>query len=152
MRTLAERGDHRHMSFRALALYAQRIGHVVPSPSTGYRMAKKLTWRRPRRRLHPAKPKIAIRASTPGELLHVDVTIIRVRDGTGAYLHAAIEGQTPDEMDFGGGDAVVVELDAARIKARAQRIETNRNSVCGVCTSDISSPALPLQRPRSRMS
>jgi len=274
MRTLAESGDHRHMSLRALALHAQRIGKVVASPSTWYRMARRLAWRRPRRRLYPAKPKIGIRASAPGELLHVDVTIIRLLDGTRAYLHAAIdnysrrivswsledrlgsggtcrllreaafqlrgrsrrtavvtdagcenvnadvddlledeglrhtlaqvditfsnsmieafwrslkhswlylhslesieslrrlvdfyvrqhnevmphaafEGQTPNEMYFGRGDAVVVKLAGKRISARDQRIEANRVAQCGVCNSDISSPALQLQRPRSRIS
>ena len=32
--------------------------------------------------------KIGIRAKAPGELLHLDVTIIRPLDGTRAYLHA----------------------------------------------------------------
>jgi putative transposase len=91
MRTLAESGEHRHMSLRALALHAQRIGKVVASPSTWYRFARKLAWARPRRRLYPAKPKIGIRASAPGKLLHLDVTIIRLFDGTRAYLHAAID-------------------------------------------------------------
>ena len=66
--------------------------------------------------------------------------------------HAAYEGQTPDEMDFGRGDAVVVELAATRIKPRDPRIELNRVAQCGVCSSDISSPAWQLQRLRSRMS
>jgi hypothetical protein len=74
MRALAESAEHRHMSLRALALHAQRIGRVVASPWTWYRVARKLAWRRPRRRLYPAKPKIGIRASGPGELLHVDIT------------------------------------------------------------------------------
>jgi transposase InsO family protein len=91
MRTLAESVDHRHMSLRALALHAQRIEKVFASPSTWYRVARKLDWRRPRSRLYPAKPKIGIRASAPGELLHLDVTIIRLLDGTRAYLHAAID-------------------------------------------------------------
>jgi hypothetical protein len=34
MRKLAERADHRHMSLRALALHAQRIGKAVASQST----------------------------------------------------------------------------------------------------------------------
>ena len=74
MRALAESAEHRHMSLRALTLHAQRIGRVVASPSTWYRVARKLAWRRPRRRLYPAKPKVGIRASGPGELLHVDIT------------------------------------------------------------------------------
>ncbi len=274
MRTLAESGEHRPMSLRALALHAQRIGEVVASPSTWYRFARKLAWGRPRRRLYPAKPKIGIRASAPGELLHLDVTIIRLFDGTRAYLHAAIdnysrrilswsledrlgsggtcrllhdaagqlrsgsrrtavitdagcenvnsdvdglledaglrrtlaqvdvtfsnsmieafwrslkhswlylhslesveslrrlvdfyvrqhnevmphaafEGQTPDEMYFGIGDTVVAQLYATRMRARAERIRANRAAVCGVCSSDLGSAALQLQRPRSRIS
>jgi transposase InsO family protein len=91
MRTLAESSDHRHMSLRALALHAQRIGEVFASASTWYRLARKLAWGRPRRRLYPAKPKVGVRASAPGELLHLDVTIIRLLDGTRAYAHAAID-------------------------------------------------------------
>jgi len=46
MRALAESSEHRHMSLRALALHAQRIGEVFVSPSTWYRMARKLAWGR----------------------------------------------------------------------------------------------------------
>ena len=270
MGALARSGEHRHMSLRALALHAQRIGKVVASSSTWYRMARRFAWVRPRRRLYPAKPKIGIRANAPGELLHLDVTIIRLLDGTRAYLHAAIDnysrrilswnledrlggggtcrllreaahqlsdrslgttvvvdsgcenvnsdvdslledeglnrtlaqvditfsnsmieafsrslkhswlylhsldsieslrrlvdfyvqqhnevmphaafdGQTPDEVYFDRGDAVAVKLAAARIKAREERIKTNRAATCGVCRSDLSSAALLLQRAR----
>jgi len=79
------------MSLRALALYAQRIGKVLASPSTWYRLVKNAGWRRPRNRFNPVKPKIGIRAEDPGKLLHLDVTIIRLLDGTRAYLHAVID-------------------------------------------------------------
>ena len=61
------------------------------SPSTWYRLVRTAGWRRPRIRVYPAKPKIGIRAKAPGELLHLDVTIIRLLDGTRAYLHAVID-------------------------------------------------------------
>jgi len=88
---MVESNDHRHMSLRALALHAQRIGKVIASPSTWYRLARTPGWRRPRIRIYPAKPRIGIRAKAPGELLHLDVTIIRLLDGTRAYLHAVID-------------------------------------------------------------
>ncbi len=91
MQEMVESDDHRHMSLRALALYAQRIGKVIASPSTWYRLVRKAGWRRPRNRVYPAKPKIGIRARAPGELLHLDVTIIKLIDGTRAYLHAVID-------------------------------------------------------------
>jgi hypothetical protein len=88
---MVESNDHRHMSLRALALHAQRIGRVLASSSTWYRLVRTAGWRRPRNRVYPAKPKVGIRAKTPGELLHLDVTIIRLLDGTRAYLHAVID-------------------------------------------------------------
>jgi putative transposase len=75
-----------------------------------------------------------------------------VRQHNEVMPHAAFEGQTPDEMFFGTGDTVIAELYAARVRAREERIRANRAAVCGVCSSDLSSAALQLQRPRSRMS
>ncbi len=240
----------------------------------GPRLVREAGWRRPRKRLYPSKPKIGIRACAPGELLHLDVTIIRLLDGTRAYLHAVIdnysrrilswtledrlgsggtcrilreaaiqlrdrfeettvvadsgtenvngevdellkdealtrvlaqvevtfsnsmieafwrslkhswiylhnldnftalgrligfyveahntvmphsafEGQTPDEMFFGTGDSVPSELAVARDSARNERIKGNRAAGCAVCIPGMNSKALPLQRPRSRMS
>jgi len=88
---MVEGDDDRHMSLRALALHAQRIGKVLASPSTWYRLVRTKGWRRPRKRVYPAKPKVGIRAKAPGELLHLDVTIIRLLDGTRAYLHGVID-------------------------------------------------------------
>ena len=268
MRKMVESGDQRHMSLRGLALHAQRIGEVFASPSTWYSLAKKSGWRRPRNRVYPAKPKIGIRARAPGERLHLDVTIIKLLDGSRAYLHAiidnysrrilswtledrlgsgatcrvlrevarqvvaisedstvvvdsgsenvnrevdnllesvdltrvlaqvevtfsnsmieafwrslkhawiylhpldsmtslrrliefyvdahnqviphsAFEGQTPDEMYFGTGDAVIEELVVLRRAAREERMKANRLARCGVCVGEPDSRALHVQR------
>ncbi|MBW2362441.1 MAG: transposase [Deltaproteobacteria bacterium] len=110
VREMVESDDHRHLSLRALALHAQRIGKVLASPSTWYRLVKNAGWRRPRNRVYPAKPKVGIRAKAPGELLHLDVTIIKLLDGTRAYLHAVIDNYsrrilswTLEERLAGGG-------------------------------------------------
>ena len=272
MQEMVESSHNRHMSLRGLALHAQRIGKVIASPSTWYRFARNSGWKRPRSRVYPAKPKIGIRAKAPGELLHLDVTTIKLLDGTRAYLHAVIDnysrkilswtledrlgsgatcrilreaasqivaakeptvvfdsgsenvnrevtdllesvdltrvlaqvevtfsnsmieafwrslkhawlylhsldnitvlhrliefyvvahnqvmphsafgGETPDEMFFGIGDAVALELVTARKAAREKRITDNRAAACGVCSGEPYSRALQLQRPRSRM-
>ena len=91
MRKMVEDVDNRHMSLRALALHAQQMGKILASPSTWYRLVREAGWARPRNRVYLAKPKIGIRARAPGELLHLDVTIIRLLDGTRAYLHAVID-------------------------------------------------------------
>jgi transposase InsO family protein len=274
MQEMVESSDHRHMSLRALALYAQRIGKVFASPSTWYVLARKVGWRRLRNRVYPAKPKVGIRASAPNELLHLDVTTIRLIDGTRTYLHAVIDnysrrimswaledrlgsgatcrvlreaasqigtdfagptvvadsgsenvnrevdallervdwrrvlaqvevtfsnsmieafwrslkhswiylhsldtaaalrrlvefyvtahnevmphsafdGQTPDEMYFGTGGAVTINLAIARQAAREERMKVNRAAWCGVCIGEGDPRALQSQRPRSRMS
>ena len=46
---------------------------------------------RPRRRIYPPKPKQGVRASRPNEYWHIDVTVIKLLDGTRTYLHAIID-------------------------------------------------------------
>jgi len=69
----------------------QRLGKVFASPSTWYRLIRDHRWRRPRQRVHPAKPKIGIRASRPNEIWHIDTTVVRLLDASRAYLHAVID-------------------------------------------------------------
>ena len=66
--------------------------------------------------------------------------------------HAAFHGQTPDKMYFGNGDAVVIDLAAARVRARQERMKANRMAACGVCVGHLGFGALQLQRAESRMS
>ena len=83
--------EYRHVPTGTLALLAQRLGRVFASPTTWYRLVRAYKWRRPRRRIHPANPKVGIRASRPNEIWHVDMTVIRLLDGTRAYLHGVID-------------------------------------------------------------
>jgi len=64
---------------------------VFASPTTWYRLVRDHEWRRPRQRVHPAKPKVGIRASRPNEIWHVDTTLIRLLDGSRAFLHAVVD-------------------------------------------------------------
>ena len=88
---MVEGQEYRFMSIRALALHAQRIGKVFASASTWNDLVRRKGWGRPRKRVYPAKPKAGVRALAPGELLHLDVTIIKLLDGTRTYLHAVID-------------------------------------------------------------
>jgi putative transposase len=82
---------HRHMSVRELALHAQRIGRVFAHPATWSKLIRERCWRRPRLRLYPAKPKIGLRTHAANEAWHIDVSIIKLLDGTKAYVHAVID-------------------------------------------------------------
>ena len=58
--------------------------------------------------------------------------------------HAAFNGQTPDEIYFGNGDPVVIDLAAARVRARQERMKANRMATCSVCVGGHDSGAPPL--------
>ena len=88
---MATSEDYRHVPTSRLAILAQRLGKIFASPSTWSRLVRLHKWRRPRRRIHPAKPKVGIRAFIPNEIWHVDTTLIRLLDGFHAYLHAVID-------------------------------------------------------------
>ena len=84
-------GAFRHVPTGRLALLAQRLGRVVASPTTWYRLVRERGWRRPRLRVHPQQPREGIRASAPDEIWHIDTTIIRLLDGTRAVVQAVID-------------------------------------------------------------
>ncbi|MCE9607909.1 MAG: DDE-type integrase/transposase/recombinase [Planctomycetia bacterium] len=83
--------DYRHVPTGTLARLAQRIGKVFASASTWYRLVRERRWRRPRQRVHPAAPKVGIRAARPNEVWHMDTTLIRLLDGSRVYLQAVID-------------------------------------------------------------
>jgi len=63
--------------------------------------------------------------------------------------HAAFNGQTPDEIYFGNGDQVVIDLAAARVRARQERTKANRMAACGLCAGgpDFGASQLRATRP-----
>jgi putative transposase len=83
--------EYRHVPTGTLAVLAQRLGKVWASPSTWYHLVRTFGWRRPRLRVHPAKPKVGLRTTRANEMWHIDTTVIRLLDGTRVYLHAVID-------------------------------------------------------------
>ena len=112
--------DYRHVPTGTLAVLAQRLGTVWASPSTWYRLVRQHGWRRPRLRVHPAKPKIGLRTTRANEMWHIDTTVIRLLDGTRAYLHAVIDNFSRRILawrvadTFAPVNSVTVLLDASR--------------------------------------
>jgi len=51
--------------------------------------------------------------------------------------HSAFQGQTPDEMYFGTGDAVPKDLLSRAAAARRTRVEANRSALCEICPSAV---------------
>src|SRR5262249_56501537 len=83
--------EYRHVPTGTLAVLAHRLGKVSASASTWYGLVRKFGWRRPRLRVHPAKPKLGVRTTHPNGMWHIDTTVIRLLDGTRIYLHAVID-------------------------------------------------------------
>ncbi len=83
--------DYRHVPTGTLPILAQRLGKVFASPSTWRRLVRSHGWRRPRKRIHPAKPRVGIRASAPNEIWHIDTSVVRLLDGSRAYLYAVLD-------------------------------------------------------------
>jgi len=112
--------DYRHVPTGTLAVLAQRLGTVWASASTWYRLVQRFGWRRPRLRVHPAKPKVGLRTTRPDEMWHIDTTVIRLLDGTRAYLHAVIDNFSRRILGwrvaetFAPVNSVAVLLDASR--------------------------------------
>jgi len=58
-----------------------------------------------------------------------------VPEYNGKIPHSAFRGQTPDEIYYGLGARIPIELDTARKAARARRLAANRAASCGRCAS-----------------
>ena len=91
MHEMSTSPEYRHVSTGRLAALAERMGKVFASASTWHRYIRLLDWRRPRKRIHPAKPTVGLRCISPDATWHIDTTVIRLLDGTKAYLQAIID-------------------------------------------------------------
>ena len=83
--------DFSHYSALSLSWLGKKTGDIVASASTWSRVIRDLGIKRNRLRVYPTKPKIGIRASAPGQIWHLDLTILRLQDGTRAFIQAIID-------------------------------------------------------------
>ncbi len=91
MRDFVEAETYRHIAIQNVALYVQRLGKLFACVSTWYKMIHERSWKRPRRRVHPAKPKEGLRATRPNEYWQIDTTVLRLTTGIRIYLQAVID-------------------------------------------------------------
>jgi transposase InsO family protein len=110
----------RHVPAGRLALLAQRLGRVFASASTWHRLIRERGWRRPRLRLHPIAPREGIRAEAPDGLWHIDTTVVRLLDGTKAFVQAVLDNfsrrilawRVTDRLQAGTSEELLVEAAA----------------------------------------
>ena len=115
--------EYRHVPTGTLARLAQRLGKVFASPTTWYRLVRAHNWRRPRQRVHPAKPTVGIRATRPNEIWHVDTTLIRLLDGSKAYLHAIIDNFSRRVLAWRVNDTFIPAVTAELLVEAGREIE-----------------------------
>jgi transposase InsO family protein len=129
IREMVTSEEYRHVPTGTLARLAERLGKVVASASTWYRLVRIHKWRRPRLRVHPAKPKVGIRASRANEIWHVDTTLLRLLDGSRAYLHAVIDNFSRRILAWRVEDSFHPAITAELLVEAAQGIGHTKPSV-----------------------
>jgi transposase InsO family protein len=83
--------EYSHVPTGTLVKLAQRLKLVYASSTTWYRLIRHHQWRRPRKRTHPNKPTVGVRATRPNEIWHVDISVVKLLDGTRVYLQAVMD-------------------------------------------------------------
>ncbi len=94
MQNFVESPDFSHFSIRSLHWYAQKTKNVFCSYSTWLKYVREFKWRRGRVRQFEGRPKEGVRASGPNLIWHLDLTKIRLLDGTQGYLQAVIDNSS----------------------------------------------------------
>ena len=126
IRDMVTADEYRHVSTGTLARLAQRLGKVFASPTTWYRLVRANNWRRPQLRVHPAKPTVGIRSTRPNETWHVDTTLIRLLDGSKAYLHAIIDNFSRRVMAWRVNDTFIPAVTAELLVEAGREIEDTK--------------------------
>lgn len=93
------------------------------------RLVRANKWRRPRQRVHPAKPTVGIRATRPNEVWHLDTTLIRLLDGSKAYLHAIIDNFSRRVLAWRINDTFIPAVTAELLIEAAREIEDAKPQV-----------------------
>ena len=120
--------DFLHYSVLSLSWLGKKTGQIIASASTWSRVIRELGLKRNRVRIYPSKPKVGIRASAPGEIWHLDLTILRLQDGTRAFVQAVIDNFSryvlawQVSQDYGGLRTKELLLEAI---TKAQRLGMN---------------------------
>jgi hypothetical protein len=139
-------------TFQAAQLRAKTFWIFVRATATPAKLRRKGNGRLPGKSLHehpfagPARPE-----DREGVCFAIDtiatlekLIAVYVEQHNSVVPHSAFAGQTPDEMYFGRGDQVPVDLAVGRARAREARLKFNRELSCEACRSAIQEMPGPL--------
>ena len=80
-----------HIPITNLAIKAMKEGLIYYSPSTWLKYVKEYKWRRPKFKIYTKKNDIGYRANKVNESWHIDISIMKLMDGTKVYIQAIID-------------------------------------------------------------
>ena len=95
-------------------------------------MIRELGLKKNRIRIYPAKPKVGIRAFAPGQIWHLDQTILRLGDGSKAFVQCIIDNYSRYVLawkvsrDYGGARTKEL-IEKALEKAKSLGLEVKPN-------------------------
>ncbi len=80
-----------HISIASLHWLAQRTGELFCSQETWYKYVKVFEWKRPWKKEKKEIKKLGIRAKSPNEIWHIDVTEVSIAPKIKFYIQAIID-------------------------------------------------------------
>jgi hypothetical protein len=89
-----------HLSVGALSWLAKRAGDVFASTTTWCRLARDEKLRVPSERVYPRASRLGIRADSPCQIWHIDLTILRLINGARAFIQAVIDNASRYVLAF----------------------------------------------------
>jgi transposase InsO family protein len=104
--------------------------------------------------VHPAKPKVGLRTTRADEMWQIDTTVIRLLDGTRAYVHAVIDNFSRRILawrvadTFAPVNSVAVLLDARRGAPPSDTTELSPRTFCTFRARVVVSPKTVSRRRR----
>jgi len=91
IKELVVSSKYAHFSIYGLATHMKRTRQLLASPSSWSRIIRDFDLKRSRNKIYPSQRKFGIRATAVNELWHIDLSIIKLVDGTRCYIQAIMD-------------------------------------------------------------
>lgn len=110
-------------------------------------------WLRPRRRVHPPRPKVGIRATRSNQIWHIDVSVIRLLDGSKAFIQGIIDNFSRKILAYRVDRKLLPEATAGLIARAAEFLSPRSRPPDLVVDSRVENPnsAVDQELERSRV-
>lgn len=129
LKNFIEDKSYSHFPITNLAIYAARIGKLYLSSGTWLRYAKQFNLKRTRGRKKYTKNKIGIRAKSPNEIWHIDVTVFKLSNNQKVFIQAIIDNYSRYIVAWEVFDKIDGKRTANLIRKAKEEVTSQRPSV-----------------------